>query len=136
MHCKFVFAWQLLVLAPLLVPVARADDAVQTVINLVSDKDKDVRAIGLEQIRDEAKGAEATRRFAALLPKLPPDAQVGLLGALAGRGDASAKSTVLDMIKDSQGDVRAAAILRPRLAGRQERRAAPRRASGRNQEPD
>ncbi len=49
------------------------DDTVKTIIDLVSDKDKDVRAIGLEQVRDEAKGAATTRRFAALLPKLAPE---------------------------------------------------------------
>jgi hypothetical protein len=100
-----------LTFVPLLSAPARADDdVVQTVINLVSDKDKDVRAVGLEQVRDEAKGAEATRRFAALLPKLDADAQVGLLGALAGRGDAAAKPAVLDLLKDAQGEVRGAAI--------------------------
>jgi len=67
-------------------PPARADDdLVQTVSNLISDKDKDVRAVGLEQVREEVKGTEATRRFAALLPKLSPDAQTGLLQALADR---------------------------------------------------
>jgi HEAT repeat protein len=101
----------LLIPASWLASPARAeDDVVQTVINLVSDKDKDVRAIGLEQVRDEAKGEEATKRFAAMLPKLAPEAQVGLLGALAGRGDASAKPAVLELAKASQGDVRAAAI--------------------------
>jgi HEAT repeat protein len=86
------------------------DDLVRSVSDLVSDKDKDVRAVGLEQVRDEVKGAEATRRFAALLPALAADAQVGLLGALAGRGDAAAKPAVLDLLKQSQGDVRGAAI--------------------------
>jgi HEAT repeat protein len=101
----------LLSLAPqLAVPARAADDAVQTVIDLVSDKDKDIRAIGLEQVRDEAKGAEATRRFAALLPKLAPEAQVGLLGALAARGDATAKPAVLEMAQASQSEVRSAAI--------------------------
>ena len=89
----------------------------QTVINLISDKDKDVRAIGLDQVRDEAKSAEATRRFAALL-LASPDAQVGLLGALAGRGDAAAKPAVLDLFKVSHDEVRFAAI-RARFAGRQ-----------------
>jgi HEAT repeat protein len=114
MNCKPLFALTLallLTLAPQLTAPARADDdVVQTVINLVSDKDKDVRAVGLEQVRDEAKGVEATRRFAALLPKLAPEAQVGLLGALAGRGDAAAKPAVLDLLKDSQGEVRGAAV--------------------------
>src|SRR5260221_2965848 len=90
---------------------ARADDdVVQTVINLISDKDKDVRAIGLEQVRDEAKGADATRRFAALLPKLSPEAQVGLLSALAGRGDAAAKPPMLELLQTSKGEVPGAAI--------------------------
>jgi HEAT repeat protein len=101
----------LMAFASLAASPARADDdTVQTVITLLSDKDKEVRAIGLEQVRDEAKGAEATRRFAALLPKLAPEAQIGLLGALAGRGDAAAKPAVLDLLKSSKGDVRAAAI--------------------------
>jgi HEAT repeat protein len=89
MNCKSVFLSSLLLFLPpvsFLATVARADDdVVQTVINLVSDKDKDVRAIGLEQVRDEAKGAEATRRFAA-------------------------KPAVLEMLKASQGEVRTAAI--------------------------
>jgi HEAT repeat protein len=92
-------------------PPARADDdLVKTVSDLVSDKDKDVRAVGLEQVREEVKGAAATRRFAALLPSLAPEAQIGLLGALAERGDAAAKPAVLELFSKSQGDVRGAAI--------------------------
>lgn len=91
-------------------PARADDDLVQTVSNLVSDKDKDTRAVGLEQVRDEVKGREATLRFAALLPKLAPEAQVGLLGALAGRGDAAARPAVLDLLDHSQAEVRGAAI--------------------------
>ncbi len=91
-------------------PARADDDLVKTVSDLVSDKDKDVRAVGLEQVRDEVKGPEATRRFAALLPKLSPDGQIGLLGALAERGDAAAKPAVLELFGKSQGDVRGAAI--------------------------
>ncbi|MGA2257001.1 MAG: HEAT repeat domain-containing protein, partial [Thermoguttaceae bacterium] len=91
-------------------PACADDDLVQSVSDLVSDKDKDVRAVGLEQVRDEVKGTEATRRFAALLPKLAPEAQVGLLGALAERGDAAAMPAVLDLLNNSQADVRGAAI--------------------------
>ena len=61
----------LLSFAPPGTPLAGAEeDIVKTVSDLVCDKDKDVRALGLEQVRDEVKGPEATRRFAALLPKL------------------------------------------------------------------
>jgi HEAT repeat protein len=91
-------------------PTRADDDLVKTVIDLVLDKDKDVRAVGLEQVRDEVKGSEATLRFAALLPKLPPESQVRLLGALAERGDAVAKPAVLELFGMSQGDVRGAAI--------------------------
>ena len=102
----------LLVFGPEITAPACADDElVQTVSDLVSDKDKDVRAVGLEQVRDEVKGPEATRRFAALLPKLAPEAQVGLLGALAERGDAAARLAVLDLLKHTEGgEVRGAAI--------------------------
>jgi len=113
MSCRTIFASSLaiiLIIAPFAAPARADDDTVQTIITLVSDKDKDVRAVGLEQVRDEAKGPEATRRFAALLPKLAPDGQAGLLGALAARGDAAAKPTVLDLLKTSQGEVRSAAI--------------------------
>ncbi len=54
-------------------------ELIQLVIDFLGDKDNDVRALGLEQVRSEAKGQAATERFAAQLPKLPADAQVGLL---------------------------------------------------------
>src|SRR5208283_4801734 len=100
-----------LVFTPHSAPVACAnEDLVQSVSDLVSDQDKNVRAVGLEQVRDEVKGAEATRRFAALLPKLAPEAQVGLLGALADRGDTAARLAVLDLLNNSNAEVRGAAI--------------------------
>lgn len=86
-------------------------DFVQIVINLLGDKDKDIRAVGLEQVRTQAKGQEATRQFAAQLPKLAPDAQVGLLRALAERGDAAARPAVVDLLAKSNVEpVRIAAI--------------------------
>jgi len=91
-------------------PATANDDLVQSVSDLVADSDKDVRAGGLEQVRDEVKGPEATRSFAALLPKLAPEAQIGLLGALAGRGDAAARPAVLELLDHSRGDVRSATI--------------------------
>ncbi len=39
------------------------EELVEAVIDLLSDKDKDVRALGLEQVRSEAKGEAATRRL-------------------------------------------------------------------------
>ncbi|HEV3415596.1 MAG TPA: HEAT repeat domain-containing protein [Pirellulales bacterium] len=87
-----------------------ADQLVPIVINLITDKDKDLRALGLQQVREQAKGAAATKRFAALLSELAPDVQAALLGALADRGDAAARPAVLEMLKSSDGRVRAAAI--------------------------
>jgi HEAT repeat protein len=91
-----------------------ADDAgdplVDTIVNLVSDKDKDLRAIGLQQVREEVKGAATTRRFADLLPKLSPDARAGLIDALGSRGDKTARPAVVEMLKTPNEQVQAAAI--------------------------
>lgn len=91
---------------------AASDDGnlVGTVAALLADKDKDVRALGLQQVRDAAKGAKATQQFAALLPKLPPEAQTGLLDALADRGDKTARPEVLELLKSGNPGVRDAAI--------------------------
>jgi len=94
---------------------ATAQDAdkqlIDLVVGLIREQDKDLRALGLEQVRTEAKGAAATERFAAELPKLPADAQAALLRALADRGDAAARPAVLDMLKASREEpVRVAAI--------------------------
>lgn len=90
---------------------AANDDLVPLVIGLVQEQDKDLRALGLEQVRTSAKGADATRQFAALLPKLSADAQVGLLSALAERGDVTARPDVAALVAASQDEgVRASAL--------------------------
>ncbi|MGD0383014.1 MAG: HEAT repeat domain-containing protein, partial [Thermoguttaceae bacterium] len=93
-------------------PVAddSGDQLLDTVINLVSDKDKDLRAIGLQQVRDEVKGAAATKRFAQLLPKLSPDARTGLIDALGARGDKTARGAIVETLKAPEEQVRTAAI--------------------------
>ncbi len=65
----------------------KPNELLQMVVDLIGDKDKDFRAAGLDQVRSEAKGPAATKLFAAQLPKLDASAQVGLLSALADRGD-------------------------------------------------
>ena len=110
-------------------------DLIQMIVTLLGDKDKEVRSLGLEQVRTEAKGAAATRQFAAQLPKLPADAQVGLLSALADRSDTAARPAVVELLgKSRDEEVRVAAIkalgplgqqgdlgvLIPLLAGRSE----------------
>jgi HEAT repeat protein len=101
-------------LALMWTPSAPADenaDLTKLVVDLLGDKDKDVRALGFEQVRSGVKGGEATKLFAAQLAKLPPDAQVGLLGALADRGDAAARPAVIDLLAATRDDmVRVAAV--------------------------
>ncbi len=87
------------------------DELTQMVATLLNDADKDVRAIALEQVRTASPGRAATERFAALLPGLPRDAQVGLLGALADRGDSAARPAVVELLAaHSDESVRVAAI--------------------------
>jgi len=86
------------------------DPLVQMVVELVGDADRDMRALGLQHVREEVPGEAATRRFAALLPELPADAQAGLLEALGDRGDVTARPAVLDALKSKDQTVRAAAL--------------------------
>jgi len=82
----------------------------QMVVTLVSDADRDMRALGLQQIREEVPGEAATKRFAGLLPELSSEPQAELLGALGDRGDPAAKPAVLEMLDNEQDAVRAAAL--------------------------
>jgi len=95
-------------------PAAAQDEPnealIEMVTTLVSDADRDMRALGLQQIREEVPGEAATKKFAELLPKLAPEGQAELLGALGDRGDPTAKPAVLAMLKSEQAAVRAAAL--------------------------
>lgn len=86
------------------------DALVGAVVGFLHDKDKDIRALALEQIRTEAKGAASTKAFAAELEKLPPDGQVGLLRALAARGDSEAQPAVAKCLASADAAVKLAAI--------------------------
>ena len=91
--------------------VAKADDAVAMVVDLVTRDDAEFRAIGLERIREGVKGEAATRAFAALVEKQPAARQVELVRALAGRGDAAALPAVVALLGQAQDvTVRTAAI--------------------------
>jgi len=93
------------------VPRANAQDVVELVTSLLADEDKEVRALAFDQIRKEAKGEESTLKFAALLPKFPAETQIGLLSALADRGDTAAAPAVRELLsKTSDESVRSAAI--------------------------
>jgi HEAT repeat protein len=86
------------------------DEVVSMVVSLLGDSDKDMRQLGLQQVREKAKGPEATMKFAALLPKLPSETQIGLLDALADRADVAAAPAVREMLKHQDSLVRLAAL--------------------------
>ena len=86
------------------------DELVDLIIGLLKDRDKEVRALAYEQVRTEAKGEAATRKFAKFMRGAPPDTQVGLLRALADRGDRAASSAVRELFTSDQAQVRVAVI--------------------------
>lgn len=90
--------------------VLAEEDLAQTVATMLFDKDKDVRALALEQVRDGLKGAAATQRFVALLAQLPPDGQAALLTALGDRGDAASLPEIKKYVANTSPAIRAAAI--------------------------
>ena len=90
---------------------AAEDPLVEMVVELLNDKDPDMRALGFEQVRSGVKGKVATKRLAGLLPTLPPEAKAGLLVALGDRGDCTARPCVLAILREStETTVRVAAI--------------------------
>lgn len=107
--CLIVFACVGLVGA-----VARSaepdDELVKMVVDLIGEKDKDLRAVGFEQVRAELKGSAATIRFAEQLPKLTVEAQVGLISALADRGDAAARPAILALVDSPDESIKIAAV--------------------------
>lgn len=104
------FAFALSVVARSALAADADDPLVTMVVTLLGDADKDVRSLGLDQVRMSVPGEAATRQFAAQLAALPADAQVGLLSALADRGDLVARTAVLESLATSEGDVRVAAL--------------------------
>jgi HEAT repeat protein len=86
------------------------DPLLQMVVELVSDADRDMRALGLQQVREEAPGEPATKRFMALLPKLSPEARAELVEALGERGDPLARPAILELAAGDQQAVRIAAL--------------------------
>ncbi len=98
--------------AAVLLAAEAPDSSQQMILDLIGEKDKEFRAAGLDQIRNDAKGDAATKLFAAQLPKLSPEARAELLSALADRGDAAARPAVLEFAGPGQDEqVRVAAIM-------------------------
>ncbi|MFM7184305.1 MAG: HEAT repeat domain-containing protein [Planctomycetota bacterium] len=77
-----------------LTETASSQKAWTDVADLVRSADADLRAVGIDRVREGLVGESFTRQAADLLSALPADAQVALLAALAGRGDPAAVPAV------------------------------------------
>lgn len=89
----------------------QSDQLNKLIVKLIANPDREFRAAGLDKIRTSAKGAEATKLFAAQLASLDAPAQVALLSALGDRRDQAARPAILDLLSNSKDDqVKGAAI--------------------------
>jgi len=89
---------------------AADEEAVDLILSLLGEEDRDMRALAFQQIREEVPGAAATKKFVAALPKLPPEVQAGLLEALGDRGDPVARPAIVAMLESKEPAVRASAL--------------------------
>ena len=88
-------------------------------LQILGDNDRDMRAVGLEQVREEAKGAEATQAICGAAAQAVPDAQVGFarrVGRPGRRRRAAGRAGNAEERRDPR--VRTAAIAGPWPAGR------------------
>lgn len=104
-------AWLLAVLGEVAAGQEQSDNPVlQMVAGLLGESDRDMRALALQQVREELPGESVTKYFAGLLPELPPLVQAELIEALADRQDAAARPAVAAMLASAEPSVRVAAI--------------------------
>ena len=86
------------------------DQMVEMIVGFLNEPDKEMRGIAFESIRNDVKGEAATRTFAEKLSNIRPEAQAGLISALADRGDKTAKPAILKQLTSPDEAVRTAAI--------------------------
>ncbi|MEQ1903641.1 MAG: HEAT repeat domain-containing protein [Pirellulaceae bacterium] len=101
----FVLTFSLVAVPSALLRAQENAELLELVVGLLNDDDKEMRAVGLEQVRTELKGEAATQQLLALLPKLKPEAQTALIGALGDRGDISARPALVEIVTDKSRDV-------------------------------
>ncbi len=89
--------------------LASGDRAAAVVAEGLAGNDRAARRAGLQLVR-QIKGETATKEFAALVAKVPPETQVALIGALMQRGDAAAAPAVLAAVASPSAEVRVAAL--------------------------
>ena len=83
--------------------------AQQRVLAALRDKDAALKPSAIAAVRT-LPGANVSRTFAAELPRLTPDEQVLLIGALAARNDAGARQAIEGQLAATNPAVRLAAI--------------------------
>jgi len=112
-HRFVILALAASLLSPALLGVAygqEADPMVQMVADLLGDSDRDMRALGLQQVREGVPGEAATRQFTAMLDELPVEAQAGLIQALGDRGDPTALPAIRQRAASDNARLSAAAL--------------------------
>ena len=85
------------------------DEAIALIMKPLMSDDLAMQTVAVSYIRD-VPGSDATRAFAAQLPKLSPKAQVLVLGALATRADKAAAPAVTAAASHADEAVQVAAI--------------------------
>ncbi|MBM4032548.1 MAG: hypothetical protein FJ291_12290 [Planctomycetes bacterium] len=88
---------------------AGGDDGIALILKSLTDDDAALQAMAVSFVR-EVPGAEATKAFAAQLPKLAPGVQVLVVEALASRGDPAATPAVVSAVGRPEESVRVAAL--------------------------
>jgi len=88
---------------------ADADEGPRMIIRAITGKDAALRAVAISRITT-LKGKNVAKRFAAELPKVSPETQVLLIGALVGIGDPVARPAVVAAAGSDDANVRAAAL--------------------------
>lgn len=98
--------------AAALVGLARTDprEAASTIVDLIKGEPSYLRRAALGCVV-MSKSAALSRSLAAALSALPPDGRAELIGALAGRGDASALESITRYLSSDNPKVREAAVL-------------------------
>jgi len=89
--------------------LVKGDQAVPLLIEAIQGTDAELSrdAIGLAPI---VKGPEATKAFAALLPKLPAESQELMVRALGNRNDSTAAPAIAAVTRSDHTNVRLAAV--------------------------
>jgi HEAT repeat protein len=89
--------------------VLSANDGATMIVKPLLGDDPAMRRAAIGLVR-EIRGEQATKTFAAQLPKLSPEGKVLLINALTDRGDRAAAPAVLKAAQSDNADVQAAAL--------------------------